>query len=388
MFGIPSKSTGSSRGLAFVVGCLLTAAAVAQINPAKFQTLSDIVFETKGKVLALEARITELEKLLSSAQSGLDRTQNQVTELRKKMLVGAGAGGEGAPGRAASRVTAPFIVVDENGRQVFVVSEINGEVAATITAANGNTAALLASADQAATVTLSRSGSRKLATLVASTDGKSLGVRTQVANDVRISLGTFRNQPDLTGLRINNERGKMATQIGLLGSDVSVFSLQRGEDKGPSIDMSTEGSAAEIHLGNQLGNVVAGLHGNDAGGSVILTGPGGGNTAAKLGVNNLGGFLSVFPRSGGNARAEVRGSGEIAVFAATGKVVGTLYADRKDAGYLNVGDSSGSVLAEMGVTRDQGVGFVKLGPGGGGIAQSMNGIGRPASALIGKRVTQ
>lgn len=384
MLRIQSTSSRKTRAIAFALGCLVTAAAMAQVDPAKFQTLADIVFETQGKTLALEARVAELERKLSAAQSGLSSTQGQLKELRKQLVVGVGGSGDNAAERSASRVTAPFAVVDANGRELFTVSESNGEVAAAIVAPNGNTAALLASADSASAIALSRSGTRQLAILTASTDGKALGMRTVTAKEARLSLGNFRDQPDLTGLRINNEQGKMATQIGLLGSDVSVLSLQRGDDKGPSIDMSTEGSAAEIHLGNALGNVVAGLHGDDAGGSVILTGADGGNTAAKLGVNNLGGFLTVFPPAGGNARAEIRGSGEVAVFAANGKVVGTLYADHKDAGYLNVGDASGAVLAEMGVSRSKGVGYVKVGPAGGGIAQSMSGTGRTASALLGK----
>jgi hypothetical protein len=70
--------------------------------------------------------------------------------------------------------------------------------------------------------------------------------------------------------------------------------------------------------------------------------------------------------------------------ASSGVSVAQLQALEGGSGKLTLTDNAGTKLVMAGSTND-GVGMIKLGPGGNGAAQAMSGMGRAASSLIGSK---
>ncbi|MDO8360222.1 MAG: hypothetical protein Q7T08_09290, partial [Devosia sp.] len=139
-----------------------------------------------------------------------------------------------------------------------------------------------------------------------------------------------------------------------------------------------------IRLGDEAGKQMVGIGRDQTGGGGVigLNGSGGGKPVAQMSASGEGGSISLIETSSGKARVHMEASttGDFALEGDGGSFV----AKGGTAGRMQIAAQDGTVLVDVYETKS-GLGAVAVGPGGDGVAASLGNIGKPASALLGKK---
>jgi hypothetical protein len=190
---------------------------------------------------------------------------------------------------------------------------------------------------------------------------------TARATQTQLSLNDNFMQADLGS---SDETGKRAGMF--LGKDDIVLASLRSDP--------AEGGTVTVM--NPKGEAVAGLLADDEGGEFHVAGPNGGVSQALIGGTSQGGLLALYD-SAGNPRVHMEAAKQatFAIEAETGAVTMTT---GETAPRLEVGDSTGMALVQLGITKG-GVGMVLTGPGGNGPAGTLGAGLQAASSIQGRK---
>lgn len=229
--------------------------------------------------------------------------------------------------RKMGTVTAPFTVVDGRGRPRFRVN-VNGELA---------------------TMTLfDAAGQPKLVNV-----GKGEGAQVLMFGPSGNPLATIASTEKGAGITLSQDDGSQSAE---LVSDEGLM-LSKGERQ--LVTLKADEAYSALVLEQDNGATWVDISSRDG---IALRGKDG-KQLIQMWTDGKESEFDVYSATSGVSVAQLK-----AVDGGTGK--------------LTLTDNAGSEMVLAGVTNS-GVGFVKLGPGGNGAAQSMAGMGRPASALIG-----
>ena len=277
---------------------------------------------------------------------------------------------------------APFTVKDGAGRVIFQVEVPAGRNVPRAIVGNpsGAHVEMGPASSGSAAVGLYGDSGKVLAALIGDPKGSSMRVRddkqsTSIGNIEGQGLGMFLRLGEARAVELSADKAGAGT--------VSIFGV--GDKVAASLTSAADGGGT-LKVLNKDAKAVAALFAASDGGHVVLTGPAGGKTAVGLSVTPTGGKVRVYPVEGGTARAELvaeSDSGAITIFNKSGTSAALLEAGQSGAGHLVILNAAGENIVEAGAVSG-GIGIVRAGPGGFGLAGTMGGSLTPASSIQGR----
>jgi hypothetical protein len=286
-------------------------------------------------------------------------------------------------------VTAPFIVVDKNRKELLRVDgNVTEGADLTLGGSSGGTIALN-TARSVAAVSVMAAGQPDVILISSASDTgvgvyKSGGAKTKDSSRVfRIAfLGRTDDADDADAVvTVNNAAGDPVAALAAKasGGEVQVGNAD-GEPTGAELSVNAEGGRLRVF--DKSGAAVGGVFGGAKGGGLALTGPGGGFSAVSLGVNKGGGAVRVFSAAGGPARAALEAdaaTGGVTAYDQKGNPAATLASGTGGSGILQL-LSDGTTMVEAGTSKD-GLGLVRAGPATRGVIGTVV----PPHTLMGRK---
>ncbi len=321
--------------------------------------------------------------------------------------------------------TAPFTVSDAQGAELFTVSQRDGLATMTLgDPAKSHVAAGVPSSGAGAYLALFDGDARDRVTLssdpgdlaVAIIDGQSKNVFSVDAKTdaVQMNLGPaeaahlqtgvlsdgsgtylslYDNNKDeraffsatATKTRMQLSDAEMALDLGRdVETDAVGLFLSKDKMNFAGLRFSKEHGGG-LRLGDEAGKtmVTLGKPISGFGGSMVLNGPGGGGIAVRLGAAAAGGVLALDEIATGKPRAQLSATtlGSLDLYGDHGSVTAT---SGEAAPSFQLANSGDIPVVEAYITAN-GIGAIRVGPGGNGTAGTIGGGMQAASALVGKK---
>lgn len=299
----------------------------------------------------LEIKASDFQQYAKRMQDKVEQLESRIDELE-------------SDDNGPTVVTAPFVVHDSGGVQIFRVG---------LAASDGLPRAIV---------------------------GYPSGANVELGVGSFGSVVALRNKENTRSIDISagdtdsyiEVRDKMHTSV--VGTDSrdtgsGVFVRKAGTaDVATSLALDKQGGGI-VKAFNNSGRPVAAMFSDAAGGRFIVANAADGKTMASVAVDSAGGSLNVFPSGGGRSRAalSVDGvGGALSLYDGGGTEIRARLTTNgtNGTGLLELGNARGDIVVSAGATVANSLGFVSTGPFDGGVAGVMGGGQSPASTLIGK----
>jgi hypothetical protein len=298
----------------------------------------------------LEIKAGDFQQYAKRMQDRIEKLESRIDEL------------ESDEGPAV--VTAPFVVNDSNGNQIFRVG---------LSANDGLPRAIV---------------------------GNPSGANVEFGVGRFGSVVALRNNEFVRSIDITAGDGASYIEIrdkahvSVVGTDSrdtgsGVFVRKAGTpDVATSLALDKQGGGI-VKAFNGSGRPVAALFSDAEGGRLIVANAADGKTMASVAVDAAGGAFNVFPVGGGRSRAalSVDGvGGALSLYDGGGTEIRARLTTNgaNGTGLLELGNVKGDIVVSAGATAANSIGFVSTGPFDGGIAGVMGAGHSAASTIMGK----